>query len=239
MSDKPQSVGLSEVEQMIFTSVEERDEFYHQPIFGPNWSPAVVWRPHREFNEMMFLKAKVKPGERLLLIGEVMDKVGLIELGKAAVEPGGVFVPVDMRPLAFAHKGGRWGFLREVTAPFADSEFDGVITTQLHHCDEIVPELTALLRIVKPGRKVVLVENGMLPSVFELAKQDAWLEYLLRHFVTWAGSRQVPTSEAYDYLKSTWFSIPMEDIVAAAKTLLEDVRLWEYKGMAMIDGIKP
>jgi hypothetical protein len=239
MSSKSPSAGLSEAEQVIFTSVEERDKYYHQELYGPNWSPAVVWRPHHEFHQMMFLKAKVKPVERLLLIGEVMDKVGLIEMGEAAVAPGGVFVPVNMRPLAFAHKGGRWGFLREVAAPFADSEFDGLIATQLHHCDEIVPELTALIRIVKSGRKVVLVENGILPSAFELAKQDAWLEYLLRHFVTWAGSRQVPTGEAYNYLKSTWFSIPIEEIVAAAKTLLEDVRLWEYKGMAMIDGIKP
>ena len=168
-----------------------------------------------------------------------MDKVGFDEMGKAAVAPDGVFVPLDMRPLAFAHKGGRWGFLREVAAPFPDSEFDGIIATQLHHCDDIVPELTALIRIVKAGRKVVLVENGMLPSVFQLAKQDAWLEYLLRHFVTWAGSRQVPTGEAYDYLKSTWFSISIDEIVTAAKSLLEDVHLWEYKGMAMIDGVRP
>jgi len=48
----------------------------------------------------------------------------------------------------------------------------------------------------------------------------------------------VAIGQAYDYLKSTWFSISIEEIVAAAKTLLEDLHLWEYKGMAMIDGVR-
>jgi len=58
MSNKAASTGLSEVERLIFASVEERDAFFHQPLYGPNWSPAVIWRPQREFNEMMFIKLK-------------------------------------------------------------------------------------------------------------------------------------------------------------------------------------
>ena len=80
-----------------------------------------------------------------------------------------------MRPLAFAHKGGRWGVYRELTAPYRDGEFDGVIAAQTHHCDDLVPEISGLVRIVKPGRKVVLVDNGPARSTFELAKQDVLL----------------------------------------------------------------
>lgn len=239
MSDESSSGGLSEGEQAIFGSVEERDEFYRRPLYGDHFNTAVFLRPQHEFNQMMFLKAKVLPGERLLLIGEALEPMKLLEMGEAAVAPEGEFVPLEMRPLALAHKAGRWGIYRELSARFKDAEFDGVIAAQWHHCDELGPEISALLRIVKPGRKLVLLDNGPAPSTIELAEQDVILEYLLRQFVTWAGSRHVPTAQAFEYQKSTWLRTSVDDVAAAAKAVLQEVHVWKYKGMAIIDGVRP
>ena len=230
---------LPDGERARFTSIEERDEFYSRPLYGERFNTAAFLQPQHEFFQMMFMKAGVQSGERLFLLGEVLETLGLVAMGQAVVAPKGEFVPIEMRPLAFEHKGGRWGVYRELSAPYADGAFDGVIAAQTHHCDDLVPEIAALVRIVKPGRKVVLLDNGPMRSTFELATQDVLLEWLLRQFVVWAGSRHVTTDEAFDYQKSIWLGVTPGEIVSAAKTVLDEVRLWEYKGMFIIDGIRP
>jgi hypothetical protein len=230
---------LDEGDQARFVSVQERDEFFRQPLYGERFNTAAFLRGQREFNQMMFVKSGVQAGEKLFLLGEALEATGLVAMGQVAVAPKGEFIPIEMRPLALAHKGGRWGVYRELTAPYRDSEFDGAIAAQTHHCDDLIPEIAGLVRIVKPGRKVVLVDNGPARSTFELAKQDVLLEWLLRQFVIWAGSRHVSTGEAFEYQKSIWLGMDAEQIVAAAKTVLDEVRLWEYKGMMLIDGVRP
>lgn len=229
---------LDEGEQARFASLEERDEFFHRALYGERFNTAAYLRPERDFNHMMFVKSGVRSGQRLYLLGEALETMGLVAMGKAAVGPNGHFVPIEMRPLAFEHKGGRWGVYRELTAPYRDGEFDGAIAAQTHHCDELQPEIAALARIVRPGGKVVLVDNGPSRSTFELAKQDVLLGWLLRQFVIWAGSRHVSTGKAYDYQKAIWLSIEPEEILGVAKAVLNDVRLWEYKGMMIIDGVR-
>ena len=230
---------LQDGDRARFRSIEERDEFYRRPLYGERFNISAFMQAQHEFNRMMFVKAGVGEGNRVFLLGEVIETIGLITLGQEAVGPKGEIVPIEMRPLAVAHNGGRWGVYRECAAPYRDGEFDAVIAAQTHHCDDLVPEISALVRIVKPGRKVVLVDNGPMRSTFELAKQDVLLEWLLRQFVVWAGSRAVPTGEAFEHQKSIWLSNAPEAIVAAAKTALDEVRLWEYKGMMVIDGVRP
>jgi SAM-dependent methyltransferase len=230
---------LQDGDRARFASIEERDEFYRRPLYGERFNISAFMQAQHEFNQMMFVKAGVSAGDRVFLLGEVIETIGLVALGQRMVAPKGEIVPIEMRPLAVAHGGGRWGVYRECAVPYRDGEFDGVIAAQTHHCDDLVPEISALARIVKPGRKVVLVDNGPMRSTFELAKQDVLLEFLLRQFVVWAGSRAVPTGEAFEHQKSIWLSNAPEAIVAAAKTVLNEVRLWEYKGMMVIDGVRP
>jgi SAM-dependent methyltransferase len=232
------SKGLKDGEEALFRSTAERDEFYRRPLYGERFNTAAFLKPQREFNRMMFVKAGVRPGGRLLLIGEALEPIRLVELGRDTVAAAVEIVPLEMRHLALAHKAGRWPVYRELSAPYQDGEFDAVIAAQWHHCDELVPEFRALARIVKPGGKLVLVDNGPASSTFELAKQDVLLDYLLRQFVTWAGARHVPAEQAFDYQKATWLKNTVEEIVAAAAAVLESVAAWEYKGMAMVDGVR-
>lgn len=230
--------GLKDGEEAIFRSAAERDEFYRRPLYGDRFNTAAYLKPQREFNRMMFVKAGFRPGGRLLLIGEALEPIQLVELGQDTVAPGVEIVPLEMRHLALAHRAGRWPVYRELSTPYKDGEFDAVIAAQWHHCDELVPEFRALARIVKLGGKLVLVDNGPALSTFELAKQDVLLDYLLRQFVTWAGARHVSAERAFEYQKTTWLKNPIEEIVAAASAVLEKVCVWEYKGMAMVDGVR-
>jgi SAM-dependent methyltransferase len=229
--------GLRDGDDAIFRSTAERDEFYRRPLYGDRFNTAVFLRPQREFHSLMFTKAGVRPGHRMLLIGEALEAIQLVELGKRTVGEAVEIVPVEMRHLALAHKSGRWPVYRELCAPYGNGEFDAVIAAQWHHCDDLEPEFCALARIVKPGGKVVLVDSGPTPSTFELAKQDVILDYLLRQFVTWAGSRHVGVGEAFAYQKATWLKTSIDEVAAAAAVVFQDVGVWEYKGMAMVEGV--
>jgi SAM-dependent methyltransferase len=230
--------GLREGEEAVFRTAAERDAFFRGAIYGQRFNTGIYLKPQREFNAMMFVKAGLAGKGRVLLIGEALEPMGLVPLGRSVLGPGVEIVPLEMRHLALAHKAGRWPVYREVSAPYREGEFDAVIAAQWHHCDDLLPEFRALARLVRPGGKLVLVDNGPAASTFEMAKQDVLLDYLLRQFVTWAGSRHVAPGEAFDYQKATWLKVSVEEVFDAARRVLGNARLWEYKGMAMIDGVR-
>lgn len=230
--------GLLDGEEAVFASREERDEYFHRPIYGERFNTAIYLKPEREFNQMMFLKANVRGTGRVLLIGEALEPLQLVELGHETLGDGVEVVALEMRHLSRAHNSGLWGVYRELSADYADGEFDAVVAAQWHHCDDLKAEFTAISRIVKPGGKVVLVDNGPNSGTFDMAGRDVLLNWLLRTFVTWAGSRNVDTSDAYEYKRSVWLRNDVADVYGIAREVFPDAKLWEYKGMAMIDGTK-
>jgi SAM-dependent methyltransferase len=230
--------GLLDGEETVFANRAERDEYFTRPIYGERFNTAIYLKPEREFNQMMFLKAGVRGSGRLLLIGEALEPLQIVELGQETLGPDVDIVPFEMRHLSRAHNSGTWGIYQEVADDYADGEFDAVIAAQWHHCDDLKTEFAALPRIVRDGGKIVLVDNGPMQSTFDIAARDVLLNFLLRTFVTWAGTRNVPTSEAYEYKRSVWLRTGLRDVYRAAQETYDDVHLWEYKGMAMIDGRK-
>lgn len=230
--------GLRPGEETLFVNKEERDEFYKRPLYGERFNTAAYLKTEIEFNSQMFLKSGVRAGGRILLIGEALEPMQLVELGQETLGPDVEIVPYEMRHLSRANNSGRWPIYREVTQEFADGEFDAVIAAQWHHCDDISTEFAAIPRIVKDGGKVVWVDNGPTVGTFDLAGRDALLNYLLTQFVTWAGTRNVSTDEAYEYKRANWLRDEVRDVFKAADAVVDDAHLWEYKGMAMIDGKK-
>jgi SAM-dependent methyltransferase len=231
------TTGLLDGEEAIFRSADERDAYFRSAIYGERFNTAVYLKPHREFNQMMFVKTGLRNG-RILLIGEALEPIGLVPLAQETLGDGVEIEPFEMRHLALARKSGRWPVYREISQQFSEEEFDAVVAAQWHHCDDLIPEFEAMARIVKRGGKLVLVDNGPSASTFELAKEDVVLSFLLRQFVTWAGSRHVSPSEAFEYQRKMWLMTPVDEVFAAASQILQGARLWEYKGMAMIDGVK-
>jgi len=230
--------GLKPGEEALFADKAERDEFYHRPLYGERFNTAVYLKPEVEFNSQMFLKTGVRGTGRILLVGEALEPLRIVELGQDVLGPDVEIVPYEMRHLSRAHNSGVWPIYQEITQEFQEGEFDAVIAAQWHHCDDIPTEFAAIPRIVRDGGKVVLVDNGPTIGTFDLAGRDVLLNYLLTQFVTWAGTRNVPTDEAYEYKRRVWLANEVHDVFAAASGVLDDAHLWEYKGMAMIDGKK-
>lgn len=230
--------GLKPGEETVFANREERDEFYKRPLYGERFNTAAYLKPEIEFNSQMFLKSGVRGTGRILLIGEALEPMQIVELGQQVLGPDVEIVPYEMRHLSRAHNSGRWPIYQEISQEFQEGEFDAVIAAQWHHCEDIPTEFAAIPRIVKDGGKVVFVDNGPTIGTFDLAARDALLNYLLTQFVTWAGTRNVPTDEAYEYKRKNWLADEVRDVFTAAQAVLDDAHLWEYKGMAMIDGKK-
>ncbi len=231
------TTGLIGGEKALFADTEERAEFFAQQLYGKRFSTAAFLLPEVEFHQMMFIKANLRPGERVLFIGEAIEPIGYVKIAQDMIGPDLEVVAVEMRPLARKHGGGKWGLYREITEDYADGVFDAVVASQIHHCDELVPEFEAVARVVKPGGKLVLVDHGPGEGTFELAKQDVLLNWLLNRFVTWAGSRHVPNDQAFDYQKANWLSRTPNEIFEAARLVIDDVRLWEHRAMFTVDGV--
>lgn len=239
LDPKRDLTGLSHGDETRFNSLEEMAEYYRQPLFGKRFSTANFLKPEVEFNQMGFIKARVKPGGRLLLIAEALEPTGLLDIARELI-PDVEVVPLEVRPYTKARSSltRQWSIYREFASLYKPEEFDAVIASQMHHCDDYVPEFFALTRLIKPGGRLVLVEYGPQPMTFELAKQDPQLAWLLRIFVTWAGSRRVPVEQAFEYQKENWLASPLEATVAAARQILNEVNVWEYKTMAIVDGVR-
>jgi SAM-dependent methyltransferase len=231
--------GLTEGDDTLFVSLEEKAEYYKQPLFGKRFSTAAFLKPEVEFNQMTFVKARVPAGGRVLLIAEALEPTGLMGIARETLAPGVEIVPLEVRPYTKARGTvqRQWSLFREFADLYQPGEFDAVIASQMHHCDDYVPEFQALARLIKPGGRLVLAEYGPSPLTFELAKQDPQLAWLWRTFVTWAGARRVPVEQAFEYQKENWLSAPLDELFEAAREVLIDPHLWEYKTMAIIDGV--
>ena len=50
-------------------------------------------------------------------------------------------------------------------------------------------------------------------------------------------ARAVPVEQAFEYQKANWLSAPVHEVLAAAREVMIEPHLWEYKTMAIIDGV--
>jgi SAM-dependent methyltransferase len=240
LDPKRNKAGLTEGDDTLFKSLEEKAAYYQQPLFGKRFSTAAFLKPEVEFNQMTFVKARVPPGGRVLLIAEALEPTGLLDIARETLPAGAEVVPLEVRPYTKARSSltRQWSIFREFASLYKDGEFDAVIASQMHHCDDYVPEFQALARLIRPGGRLVLVEYGPSPMTFELAKQDPQLAWLLRIFVTWAGARRVPVEQAFEYQKDNWLNAPLHEVVKAAREVMIEPHVWEYKTMAIVDGVR-
>jgi hypothetical protein len=231
--------GLTEGDDTLFKDLAEKAEYFKQPLFGKRFSTANYLKPEVEFHQMCFVKARVPAGGRVLLIVEALAPTGLMEIAKEILPKDVEVVPLEVRPYTKARSSltRQWSFFREFASLYKENEFDSVIASQMHHSDDYVPEFKALVRLIKPGGRLVLVEYGPTQMTFELAKQDPQLAWLLRIFVTWAGARRVPVEQAYEYQKANWLAAPLHNVIEAAREVMVEPHVWEYKTMAIVDGV--
>ncbi|MBI3091741.1 MAG: methyltransferase domain-containing protein [Candidatus Tectomicrobia bacterium] len=225
-------------EALAFASEEERRQYYANFPLPPGHSVAAFWQDP-VFKRQLFARAHLRPGTSLLLISEANERCGLSALARDAVGEQGRLVEHDViREGRTLHE---WNIYERLCRPYAPATFDAAIATTTHHMQQLDREMGELIRVVKPGGWLVVADNGPGKLFFELAKQDAHLEFaadlLIYAMAVWLNFGD-SVDEAYANLKRWGCKYDEEDLLRAMRPALEEVGAFAWKGLWLVAGRK-
>ncbi len=197
-----------------------------------------MWR-HKAFvvRELIYDKLRLKPGDRVLIIGEVVEGCGFDSDIRTRVGPTGHVEVVDItdeaRNAYFAVKRGRGGQLAtwqwHYTDAMAAESFDAVAILQaVQHTDDWHETGTELLRILKPGGMLMLAEITFSPRMKMLAEQDI-------HIETWI--EKLASRVGFSPYDAPYYSA--EELLATLSGLLAQPESLVWKGIEIVWGGKP
>jgi ubiquinone/menaquinone biosynthesis C-methylase UbiE len=144
----------------------------------------------------MYLKMDLRPGDNILLIGESLDGCGFLEDIRGRIGPAGTIRAIDIiedaRDAVAANRRGRSGKLGTwayaYTANIPDNHYDCVAILQaVQHCDDWSEAAKEFVRVLKPGRIVMLSEIGFGPSMQKAMAMDLHIEYYMEKLCRGAG----------------------------------------------------
>jgi SAM-dependent methyltransferase len=222
--------------------------------FGPDvmdpeeqkrWSTAIfvgglpyMWRKAYVVLDMIYNLLELEEGDKVFLIGESLQSCGFIDDLKKRVGPSGVVTAVDnqedCRNAFFHNKVGRDGqrgtFRYDYTSDIQDEAYDVVLNLQaIQHADDWREAGAEFLRIMKPGRRLVMAEIilGGPEQVYKI-KQDLHLD----HLITKICSRIATRFEDFPYYGP-------QDLRKEFDGMLEDMDDFEWRGLEVFWGRKP
>ena len=216
--------------------VEEQKRWTRVILFG---GLPYIWRElGAPMNTIVYSLMEVKPGDKVFVIGESLGPCGWVEDLRRLVGPGGEVRAVDIleeaRAAYDAKKIGRngkmacwqWNYTRDIP----DASYDVVAVMQaVQHCDDWRETGAELLRIMKPGRRLMLAEVFIFGGPFwARLETDLHLQYWvdkLTHFFP------------FDIRKTPYYSA--EELHDALDGLLEQPEHLEWKGIELFWGRKP
>ncbi|QAY59556.1 methyltransferase domain-containing protein [Microbacterium protaetiae] len=196
-----------------------------------------IWQElARPISEIAYGLLELRPGDRVLLIGEGIEPAGWDEDMRAIVGPEGTVDTVEIirdgRKAVHSRTPGRsgmtgcwrWDYMDDI----ADESYDCVAVMQAtQHSDDWAETAGELLRVTKPGRRIFLAEAVLSgPSFFARVDSDV-------HFRQWF-------DKLYEQVQPT--DIPYyspAQIRAAFGDRVESPQSMEWKGIEMFWGRKP
>ena len=216
------------------------------PAEQARWCRAVMlgglpymWRKKAKVvREMMYQRLALRPGDKVLILGESIESCGFVEDIREFAGPNSEITTIDItdeaRAAYFSGKRGRggqlatWSFM-DYTSNFADQHFDCVTCLQgVQHTDDWRETAIELLRIMKPGRNVLLAEITFSPEMQMKAELDMHLEYWIEKLFTGVGF----TTDQFPYYST-------KDLLAAFKGLVSNADTFSWKGVDLFWGTKP
>ncbi|MBN1630808.1 MAG: methyltransferase domain-containing protein [Thermoleophilia bacterium] len=217
---------LSKEERKLFVPTIRDIETPHtaKRIAWGGGSLSWIWHNQGDVTDLMWSNLAVKPGDRVLLIGEFPEDLGTLAEVERRVGPSGEIVKAVLvsAPVPYGFADG-----------YPEGYFDVVFVPQgIHNCDDWSRDAPRLLRALKPGGQVMAVECGTDRPEMAAARETSALVRLV-------GDR-VSRLARPEWLSGRWTShdVSTDQLREAFGDGLTDVCSLEHKGWVVFWGCK-
>ena len=213
----------------VVSQPEEQARWCKAMVFG---TLPYMWREKASVvRNLIYDKLDLRPGDRVLLLGEVLQGCGFTDDIRARIGDTGEIHEVDItseaRSAYLAGRRGRggqlatwpWEYMKNMPA----RHFDSVAVMQAtQHTDDWAETAREFLRVLKPGRPIVVAEitlgpQTMLKAGFDL-HLEAWVEKIFSR-IGWP-------------LDQTPYYSP-EQLLQAFRGVANDPDVFTWKGLEM------
>lgn len=199
-----------------------------------------IWRElGAPMNTIAYALMEARPGDKVLLIGESLEPCGWPEDLRRIVGPSGQVDTVEIleeaRAAYDARKRGRNGKFAcwqwNYTKNTADAHYDVVAVMQaVQHCEDWSECGAELLRVLKPGRRLLLAEAYIFGQPFWARMEaDLHLKYWVHKLSTYF--------PPFDITETPYYS--PQELHASLDEQLEQPEHIEWKGVELFWGRKP
>lgn len=213
---------------------EEQARWGRAILFG---TLPYMWREKAAvIRDMIYDKLALKPGNRVLIIGECVQVCGFDSDMQGRMDGTGQIDIVDITDharRAYMDGGiGRGGQLATwqwtYTKDTPDATYDAVAVLQsVQHSDDWHESARELTRVLKPGGSIVLAEITLGPKVLAAASVDVHLEAWIDKIFSRMG---------WSFDKFPYYSL--EELHAAFAGVVEDAHSFAWKGIEIFWGRK-
>jgi hypothetical protein len=157
----------------------------------------MMWRKTAApVRDLMYAKMELKPGDNVLIIGESLVSCGFLDDIHNLIGPKGTIRSIDVIEQArdgvesgLRGRGGQlstWPYRYTTGDP--DNSYDCVGVIQgVQHCDDWAEAAADLVRVLKPGRMIMLSEIGFGTNMVNAMRLDLHLEYYIEKLCRGAG----------------------------------------------------
>lgn len=196
-----------------------------------------MWRKAEAARNIIYDRLELRPGDKVLIIGECIAPCGFVEDMKQRIGPSGevhvVDITDDARDNYIAKKRGRGGQLATwqwtYTKDFADGAFDCAVCLQgVQHTDDWRETGAEMLRVMKAGRSIVLAEIAYSPATQTKIRLDMHIQYVFDKLLARVGW----TLDEFPYYSP-------QDLEKAFADLVNETGSFVWNGIEIFWGRKP